>query len=148
MLLVVAALFAFAATTPYRTTNSAAFHSASPQLHASVSGRVHLAVKDGELVRAGQEIATVEPGGGEIAGTVALSGETIGALRPPCPATLILDSGRHVPVTIASVSPAVDGTAEVHLIAQGELPPHTRATLSVPGPEIPLLRQLLRRTTP
>jgi len=147
VLLLVAALFAIAATTPYRNVASAPFYAVDLHPRASTAGRVHLKVHDGDLVQAGQELATVEPLGDEIAGVVTLPPDAVVALKPPCAALLLVD-GRQVPVTITFASPAAAGSLNVRLSVKGGAPPFTHATLSVAGPKVPLLRQLLKRTKP
>jgi hypothetical protein len=146
VLLLVVTLLAAAAMTPYHNVSSAPFYPSDLHPRASTAGRVHLKVHDGDLVRAGQELAEVEPLGEEIAGTITLPPDAVAAMKPPCAAFLSVND-RKVAVTITSVSPAAGGSLDVRLLVKGGLPPSARTTLSIPGPKIPLLRQLLRRTT-
>jgi hypothetical protein len=151
LLAAVATLFAAAAFIPYGSAVTTAPVRFAPAgaLAAPAAGRVHLLVREGELVREHQPLATFEADAAAARTAIAVVpvGDAM-KVHAGHPATLLLQDGRRLPATIVAVLPPRKEGVPVRVRLDAQPPGLLQGTLSIPVSPSPLITRLLRSPIP
>jgi len=151
MLAVMAALFGAAALTPYGggVTTAPVQFAPADALAAPAAGRVHLLVREGDLVQEHQPIAAVNGGdAGVRTAVVMIPANEAAKIHPGHPATLLLGDDRRMAATVVAVRAAQNDRVPLVVRLDAQTPALLRGTLSISIPPTPLIKRLLRSSIP
>ncbi|HEX7680061.1 MAG TPA: hypothetical protein VF713_18165 [Thermoanaerobaculia bacterium] len=141
------ALFAAAEVIPFANVVTAPVHfDSGTSLASAGGGRIHLLVRDGEIVSAGQRIAVLDRSQPVTTAVILVTRSAALSIRPP-QAAIVETGGRRIAATITAVLPAEGDRVPLRVAVSSPLPPGARGTVSIVLERSHLLPQLLKSGT-
>lgn len=141
------ALFAAAEVIPFANVVTAPVHfDSGTSLEAASGGRIHLLVRDGQIVSAGQSIAVLDRPQPVTTAVIFVPRSAATSIRPP-QAAIVEAGGRRVAATITAVLPGEGDRVPLRVAVSAALPPDARGTVSIRLERSHLLPQLLKSGT-
>jgi hypothetical protein len=141
------ALFAAAEVIPFANVVTAPVHFDSrTSLVAAGGGRIHLLVRDGEIVAAGQGIAMLDRPQPVTTAVIFVTRGAASSIRPP-QAAIVEIGGRRLAATVTAVLPGEGGRVRLRVAVSSPLPAGAVGTVSIRLERSHLLPQLLKSET-
>ena len=141
------ALFAAAEAIPFANVVTAPVRFDSRMsLEAAAGGHIHLLVREGEIVSAGQRIAVLDRSQPVTTAVILVTRSAASSIRPP-QAAIVEVGGRRIAATITAVLPGEGELVPVRVAVSSALPPDVRGTVSIRLERSHLLPQLLKSGT-